>query len=56
VRAQQLRREKARAEAEAKAQMEAAEETATEAAAEVDGDEAEGTPADAPQTSREEAP
>ena len=56
VRAQQLRREKARAEAEAKAQTEAADETATEAAAEVDGDEAEGTPADAPQPSREETP
>jgi hypothetical protein len=36
--------------------MEAADETATEVAAEVDGDEAEGTLADAPQTSREEAP
>ena len=56
VRAQQLRREKARAEAEARAQREAADETATEAAAEVDGDEAEGAPADAPRTPREEAP
>ena len=55
-RAQHLRREKAPGEAEAKAQAEAATETATEAAAEVDGDEAEGAPADAPRTPREEAP
>ena len=56
VRAEQLRREKARAEAEAKAKAEAAEEAAKEASAEADGDGAAGTPADAPQPSREETP
>ena len=56
VRAEQLRREKARAEAEAKANAEAAEEAAKEASAEADGDGAAGTPADAPQPPREETP
>ena len=56
VRAEQLRREKARAEAEAKAKAEAAEEAAKETAAEADGDGAAGTPADAPQPPREETP
>ena len=56
VRAEQLRREKARGEAEAKAKAEAAKETAKETAAEADGDGAAGTPADASQPSREETP